>query len=755
MGQVYKNLFHWRSLLYYKWAITIFFILLLASIYANDNYLEIRNIYTISVSKIDGKSPRVFENNIEKKEVKKDDKIYSNGIILTYKHQDIELIIYKNSKPIGAIYISENSDLRFNFENDSINIEINYGRTRFVIKEYNKLNVFLNTTKIESKGTDFGVLSLLDEKNNSRKGYVIVFDGSIKHTSLNNESNSFNVEKWSFSRFYDYEVYAPEKFTPGELFVWKSVQVFKDSDQLVKDVPIVLEYLNFPDYDLSLKDKEDLTDDMDKSKSITKIEDRTTDLTTDKKFDYMKFLTSFFSVELGSITFNNNIGAKIISRPGIKLFNDKFEFGFYFFLTIIPSKVFTGDMIMNINNKNNEWSFGTDQGGVPEKIVFDVFDDLLLKLRVLRYNKIEDKVFIQAGEYNNISDRMFFSMVDFNSKIFFPMERKTSFVNSYNLPFFQGLLYAEDILPKGLYNISLYFSNPSKSFKFRWGISSYIDCYDLIKFWKDEESFFPAQFNTHFEFVAFDLPTYWFSIYFNGGIFLPFSYNFAKNTSVFIDMINKNPSSIAGAMAFNFGIQWRVKKISFIFETIVDSDINKIGLFDISYSAKRENRKTILLNWITNMNNNQISISEYNFGFRIKVRIEHLQYFLIEPTYQLTFSYTDNNNFGIFDIYYDKLYFRLIIDSKDRLKVNVSFILQWQIESLIGVIADMTQSNFNTLFKNNIFYMGLSLKPHKTVEISLNGGVFPDFSSPLSNVKFLIDINASFKPESFGTVKKK
>jgi len=753
-------------LFYKRGYLIVFFIALSSLLYAeSNNYIQIRNIFTIGIKnfQIATKLPRVFEKNLEKNDIKSGDKIFSEGLILTYRLQEVELIIFKDDKEIGAIYISENSDLKFKFEENSINFWLNYGRIRFVINKSNKLNLFLNTTKIESNGTDFGVISIADEKSGNRIGYVIVFDGSVRHTSLNDPNNSEEVEKWYFSKFYDYKVFPQEKFTQGELFLWKSVQVFKNIEKLPETIPFVLEYLNFPEYDLSLKNEEETEEINQESPNL--IEDVTEDtknkitrdLSTDKKekFDYMKFLTSFFSVELGTVSFNDNIGAKIVSRPGISLFDNQFEFGFYFFLTIIPSKIFTSDMIMNINNKNNEWSFGSDQGGVPEKIVFDVFDDILLKLRILRYNTIKDKIFIQVGEYNNISDRMFFSMVDFNSRIFFPMERKSSFINSYNLPFFQGLIYAEDILPKGLYNISLYFSNPSKSFKFRWGISAYLDCYDLIKFGANEESFFPAQFNTHFEFVAFDLPTYWFSIYINGGIYIPFSYNFATNGSLFVDMINKNPSSIAGAMAFNFGIQWRVKNFAFIGETIVDSDINKIGLFDISYSAKRDNRKNILSLWLTNMSNNALSIAEYNFGFRVKFRIEYLEYVLIEPAYQLTFSYTDNPNFTIFDIYYDKLYFRLSIDSKEKLKINVAFMIQWQIESVIGIIYDMVNSNFNTFLQNNIFYMGLTLRPHKTVEISLNGGIFPDFNNPSSTFRFLIDISASFKPQSFGKAKEK
>ncbi len=768
MGQTLKNLFHWRYLLSYKRVlIPILIIFIINFIHSQEqanNFIKIRNIHVISTNEfqIQNKLPKIFENNIEKKEIKINDNFFSNILILTYKFQEIELIIYKNSVPIGAIYLSENSDLKFVFDNEEMNIYLNYGRARFVIEKPNKLNIFLNTTKIETEGTDFGVLSLVNEKDNSRYGYVIVFDGSVKHTSLNDSQNSEMVEQWYLSKFYENKVYPKEKFDRASLFLWQTVQSFKDLEKAPQNIPFVLEYLKFEETDVGFKKEEEeetgITFEQEKSIDVT------TDLTTDKKeqvvkkkekFDYLKFLTSFFSVELGSIAFNNNIGAKIISRPGINLFDDKFEFGFYFFLTIIPSKVFTGNMIMSINNRNNEWSFGSDQGGIAEKIVFDIFDDILLKLRILRYNRIEDKIFIQVGEYNNISDRFLFSMNDFNSKIFFPIQRKTSFVNSYNLPFFQALIYAEDILPKGLYNISLFFSNPSKSFKFRGGLSAYIDCYDLIKFGENEESYFPAQFNAHFEFVAFDLPTYWFSLHLNGGILLPFSYNFVTNASQLSNMINQNPSSIAAGMAFDFGIQWRVKGFSFLGEIIVDSDINKVGIFDISYSAKRDNRKNELSLWLTNLTNNSLSISAYNFGCRVKFKIEPNKYILIEPAYQLTFGYSDNPNITFFDIYYDKFYFKLLIDSKEKLKINVLFLIQWQIESLITTIYEMTQSNFNRFLTSNILYIGLTLKPHKTVDISLNGGIFPDFNNPGAPVQFLIDINASFKPQSLTKQNKK
>ena len=81
------------------------------------------------------------------------------------------------------------------------------------------------------------------------------------------------------------------------------------------------------------------------------------------------------------------------------------------------------------------------------------------------------------------------------------MDRKSSFVFDFKLPFFETFIYAEDVLPKGLYGIDMALMTPYKSFKFKFDISSFIDCFDLMQF-NNNESIFPWYANFNLGFIG-------------------------------------------------------------------------------------------------------------------------------------------------------------------------------------------------------------------------------------------------------------
>ena len=277
--------------------------------------------------------------------------------------------------------------------------------------------------------------------------------------------NSEMVEELQICEFENYTIFTPRYFNMAEFKSWKNDMLFR-TENIPQNLHLILETLDF----------------REKIEKKGKM----------PKFSYKKLVASILSFEAGTINYDKNIAIKCVWRPGASVLGNKFEFGFFVPVNFIPSKTFTTQPFMNVNGNNNEWSFGSDKIGNAQAIVFDIFDDILLKIRILRYNNINEKVFLQLGRYNNVSDFLQYSMVDFNSHIFYPKYRKVSFVSKFTLDWFEAFIYAEDVLPKGIYGTNLLFMTPNKSFKFKFRISAFIDCYDLIKF-DYTESFFPAQ----------------------------------------------------------------------------------------------------------------------------------------------------------------------------------------------------------------------------------------------------------------------
>lgn len=703
-------------------------------IFAQDDNVQFYGIISNIILKKKGFNPVIYSPAGEPTTAKINDKFLQSYSLLTTESQQVEIEIFDDLMIAGMLKIEENTNISYTYDttNDTLLIRVPYGRIRCVVKPEYKTKIILQTVTINSVDSDFGVTNLQDD-NGVQNGSIIVFGNKVNIQSIKDKNNSENPGAWQICDFRGSKVYPPYYFYEDKLTNWKNSMIFKSSNK-PRNLNYVLETLEYKPH------IEVITD--NKKQRTTIVKDSTTDLhqdvTSDKivknKFDYKKFFSSFLSLEAGSIVYDGDIAVKFVSTPGINLFDNKFEFGFYLSLNFVPSKLFSGNWAMSINNGNNEWSFGTDQNNNTAKIVWDVFDDILLKLRVLRYNTIQDKIFVNFGDYFNISDFYQYSLVDFNSKIFFPRLRKSSFVTKINVSYFEWLFYAEDVLPRGIYGTEIMLKTPSKSFRFRFKLSGYIDAYNLIKF-DGTESSFPGQFNTAFIFEPFNLPSFGFSFYLSGGILIPFTYNMQTGTSNFNTLLSQNPAALAANTSGNIGFFLRLTKFSFSGEFILDSGLNKIGLYDTSYLATRDNRNSEILSWMTDKaSKSTIDITDFNFGFRTRMNYKFLKYVLIELSYQLTFP-----------VYYDKLHFKIQLDSIEKWKVNFAFYFQWQIESLINAF-----SSTKAFQESNFMYIGFYIKPHKSVEIGFVSGVYPNYitaSDPWYS-SFIFDFYVKFKPLS-------
>ena len=157
-----------------------------------------------------------------------------------------------------------------------------------------------------------------------------------------------------------------------------------------------------------------------------------------------------------------------------------------------------------------------------------------------------------------------------------------------------------------------------------------------------------------------------------------------------------------------------------------------MGLFDSFYLANRENRTSSIKGWMESMTSRDVNIADYDFGLRFIINYKLLNHIDIQSSYQITFP-------G----YFDKLFFRIGLNSQDKWKVNFSFYAEWVV-SRIG----FSIQNFNTFQENNILYLGFRISPFPGFDIHINGGIYPDlldyFSLYSSN--FMLDCYVSYKP---------
>ncbi len=707
----FKNLFHWRFHLFYNYKVfkKILIILIFSIITHYTVITQTRqpDDFSALITKITSQdqtkpSRSEGENFVELNE---QDKINSGTTILTSDTQNVEIILYKNTTPTAIILIKENTDLKisYNFINNTQDLFINYGAIRVVTN--NNINTVINSETVTSscKGIDLGFVSITDKIVSKKSGYIIVFGGEAVITSKLNSENSENIEALFISEFENDKISSPRKFINEELQEWKETSLYQTS-AVPHNVNLVLEKLE-------LTQKEKQSSSLDENKKL--------------------LLSHLLTFETGVISYNKDIGPKFVFRPEITSQNGKFHFGLYLPVNIIPNKILTDNRFFKVNRNNNEWSFGTDiQYNILAKSI-DIVDDILLKINSISYNHIEDNFFISFGDFFNVSDFNNYSLVGFNSKIFYPMQRKSSFVINFKTKLLDGLIYAEDVLPKGLYGTDLVFKTPNKIFKSEFRLSAFLDCYDLIPRYMDE-SFFPAQINTTYNLLLFDVTSIGFSFYLSNGVLLPLSYDYNTKSSSFTNLMLNNPFAILASLTANAGLSLRAKDFNLSSELILESGTNKVGLFDTYYIANRENRTSLLKEWMESMSSRSINVSDYKFGFRFIVKYNLLKHLALQSSYQVTFP-------G----YFDKLFFKIELDSLDKWKVNCSFYAEWLI-SRIG----FTFQSFEFFQENNILYLGFKISPFPGFDIHINGGMYPDsfkFFSPY-NSNFLLDCYILYKP---------
>ena len=668
--------------------------------------------------------------------------------IVTEEAQRIECVIRRDGKPIVGIIVSEVTDFYYDYdsEHDTFYFELHYGRVRVAADKKVRIETESEYGRVQSMGGDFGIISFIKDDGTVYEG-IYDFDGKLSCESKVKYSQD-TAERWD-----RYDTFAGDKavFSEQELLWWQDAMSF-DLKVLPKEIPYILETLHYPQrQDVLIANFNNLTS--AEKQELAKI----------VLSGIFRFHTDYFMET--NMAYMDHI-VNISWMPGGAFLNRKFEFYLDLSANLNMSAASRGDndnIIHRVNRTNwtdgnNPWSFGSDQGEDAGRIVFDMFDDLLMKLSLLRYgfDKPAETAFIQAGNYFDVSDRWHYSFMGFNPSGLIYDFRHNSFVTKINTKCFETFIYMEDILPRGLYGLSMKFMTPAKSIRWKLGFSVFTDTYDLIKFGADEESFFPTQTSVNLEFTIFDLPSFGLDLYLNGGINIPFSYNFADESSKFNTLAGGvNVAALFTNLSANLGPAIRFKHFYLIPEFLVDTELNRVGLFDMMYSAKRHLKKDNIAEWYTNRmtrkDGEKVLIDDFFFGGRLKLRFDDYEYVKFELAYQI--SVAPGNDFNISTHIYDKLHFTLNANIGDKYKVGFNFSLTYQVEKLVNAITVMTSGDYKTFLGNNIAFATIAIAPYHIVEIAVSGGIRPDPNAGMGFAYFA-QCGVTIKPNVIITKKK-
>jgi hypothetical protein len=131
-------------------------------------------------------------------------------------------------------------------------------------------------------------------------------------------------------------------------------------------------------------------------------------------------LHNILGFELGTLTINGLTYGEAILEPTFG--TGKFKMALYLPIIYQSNMLDPGDWYHP--GGNDEWSFGTDQGGDPARVVADFTRDLLLKIKYIDYGQQRDPFFLKVGNLEDITIGHGLVMRDFANDADFPTVRR-------------------------------------------------------------------------------------------------------------------------------------------------------------------------------------------------------------------------------------------------------------------------------------------------------------------------------------------
>jgi hypothetical protein len=131
-------------------------------------------------------------------------------------------------------------------------------------------------------------------------------------------------------------------------------------------------------------------------------------------------LHNILGFELGALTINGITYGEAILEPTFG--TGKLKMALYLPIIYQDNMLDPGDWYHP--GGNDEWSFGTDQGGDPDRVVADFARDLLLKIKYIEYGQQGDPFFLKVGNLEDITVGEGLVMRDFANDADFPTVRR-------------------------------------------------------------------------------------------------------------------------------------------------------------------------------------------------------------------------------------------------------------------------------------------------------------------------------------------
>lgn len=185
-------------------------------------------------------------------------------------------------------------------------------------------------------------------------------------------------------------------------------------------------------------------------------------------------LRDFFGMEIGTTTIDGHTYSKVIVQPTLNL--AKLKLGLY--LPVIYTDNMFDPAQWYKPQGNDEWSFGTDQGGKTEYVLLDILKDTMLKLKFIEYGTQGwDPFYLKVGNLNNMSIGHGTIMNNYANDSEFPAIRKIGLNMGFDVGVFGMELVGNDLADPSIFGSRL-FLNPIKSYEaFQIGLTGITDLF--------------------------------------------------------------------------------------------------------------------------------------------------------------------------------------------------------------------------------------------------------------------------------------
>ena len=185
------------------------------------------------------------------------------------------------------------------------------------------------------------------------------------------------------------------------------------------------------------------------------------------------FLSGILGLEIGSVTIGDETYAKAVITPTFSV--GKIRTSLYLPIIYQENMFDPNDWYKPAGN--NEWSFGTDQGGDVLDIVEDVTRDLALKFKYLQYGEQRDPFFFKLGSMSTFTIGHGLIMRDYANDAEFPAIRSVGLNLGMDFGTIGFEAIVNDLADIQIAGGRLYLRPTPETFPIAFGFSGIVDLY--------------------------------------------------------------------------------------------------------------------------------------------------------------------------------------------------------------------------------------------------------------------------------------